>query len=189
MRGAGQNWQPVGVATVAKALVKVFNQQARVVDPSDYQLYTWQDWSQLRPAEGDISIRTQRFSIRVPEVINLTKYDKLPSNAVAFSRRNVFKRDRFACQYCGGQPGTEELTIDHVVPRAQGGQSTWTNCVLACVACNHRKADRTPAQARMPLKTQPVRPVWRPVYAARGERIASWEKFVSEAYWNVELKD
>jgi 5-methylcytosine-specific restriction endonuclease McrA len=183
-----RNWQPVGVATVARALVKVFTEQARVVDPVDYQLYTWQDWSELRPAAGDAAVRTQRFSIRVPEVITLTKYDKLPANAVAFSRRNVFNRDRFACQYCGGQPGSEELTIDHVVPRAQGGQSTWTNCVLACVACNHRKADRTPDQARMPLKSQPVRPVWRPVYAARGGRIESWAKFVSDAYWNVELE-
>lgn len=183
-----RNWQPVGVATVARALVKVFNEQARVVDPVDYQLYTWQDWSGLRPAAGDDAVRTQRFSIRAPEVITLTKYDKLPANAVAFSRRNVFKRDRFACQYCGGQPGSEELTIDHIVPRAQGGQSTWTNCVLACVACNHHKADRTPDQARMPLKSQPVRPVWRPVYAARDERIESWAKFVSDAYWNVELE-
>ena len=183
-----RNWQPVGVATVGRALVKVFNEQARIVDPADYQLYTWQDWAQLRPANGDDAIRTQRFAMRVPEVISLTHYDKLPTSTVAFSRRNVFKRDRFACQYCGCQPGTEELTIDHVVPRAQGGVSSWTNCVLACVSCNHHKADRTPDQARMPLKTQPVRPVWRPVYATRGQRIESWSKFISESYWNVELK-
>lgn len=183
-----RNWQPVGVATVGRALVKVFSEQARIVDPADYQLYTWQDWAELRPAAGDDAIRTQRLAMRVPEVITLTNYDKLPTSAVAFSRRNVFKRDRFACQYCGEQPGTEELTIDHVVPRAQGGVSSWTNCVLACVSCNHRKADRTPSQAKMPLATEPVRPVWRPVYATRGQRIESWSKFISESYWNVELK-
>lgn len=183
-----RNWQPVGVATVAKALVKVFNEQARIVDPGDYQLYSWSDWSELRPAAGEAFIKTTRSDLRVPEVISLTKYDKLPTNAVAFSRRNVFKRDRFTCQYCGTQPGTEELTIDHVLPRAQGGISSWTNCVLACVACNHHKADRTPEQAGMPLKIVPARPVWRPVYATRGMKVESWSKFVSDAYWNVELE-
>ncbi|MCA9161204.1 MAG: HNH endonuclease, partial [Planctomycetales bacterium] len=90
--------------------------------------------------------------------------------------------------YCGKQPGGEELTIDHVVPRAQGGQSSWTNCVLACVDCNSRKADRTPTEARMKLRMQPVRPNWKPIYAQRMDRIQSWNKFISEAYWNVELE-
>ena len=89
----------------------------------------------------------------------------------------------------GAQPGTEELTLDHVVPRAQGGISTWENCVLACVSCNKRKADRTPDQARMPLRKPPVRPAWRPLYASRDMRIDSWTRFVSEAYWNVELEE
>ncbi|MGO8753162.1 MAG: HNH endonuclease [Thermoguttaceae bacterium] len=82
----------------------------------------------------------------------MTGYDRTPEATVTFSRRNVFKRDHFTCQYCGSQPGTEELTVDHVIPRAQGGVSSWTNCVLACVACNKRKADRTPEQAGMKLR-------------------------------------
>ena len=184
-----RNWQPVGVARVAKALTKVWNDTARIVDPADYQQYTWEDWSQLRPADGDLFIQARRFRLRVPEVVTLTKYDRLPTNAVTFSRRNVFKRDRFTCQYCGAQPGSEELTIDHVTPRAQGGTSMWTNCVLACIDCNARKADRAPEQARMPLRSQPNRPMWRPLYAARGVRIESWSRFVSESYWNVELQD
>ena len=126
--------------------------------------------------------------LRVPEVITLTGYDRLPTTAVTFSRRNIFKRDRFTCQYCGTQPGSEVLTLDHVVPRAQGGESRWDNCVLACVTCNKRKADRTPKQARMRLNKRPVQPTWRPLYAAHNIRIESWSKFVSEAYWNVELE-
>ena len=184
-----RNWQPVGVATVAKTLTKVWNDTARIVDPADYQQYTWEDWSQLRPDEGDLFIQARRFRLRVPEVVTLTKYDRLPTNSVTFSRRNVFKRDRFTCQYCGAQPGSEELTIDHVTPRAQGGTSIWTNCVLACIDCNARKADRTPEQARMPLRSKPVRPTWRPLYAARGVRMESWSRFISESYWNVELQE
>ena len=183
-----RNWQPVNVATVARALTLLWNEAARVVDPADYQLYTWADWSKLRPCDGEALVKTVRFRLRVPEVITLTGYDRLPTTAVTFSRRNIFKRDRFTCQYCGTQPGSEVLTLDHVVPRAQGGESRWDNCVLACVTCNKRKADRTPKQARMRLNKRPVQPTWRPLYAAHNIRIESWSKFVSEAYWNVELE-
>ena len=182
-----RNWQPVGVAPVARSLIKVWNGVARVVDPEDYQLYTWDDWSALTPRAGEPFILTARMRLRVPEVVSLAHYDRVPINSVTFSRRNVFKRDRYTCQYCGSQPGSEELTIDHVVPRSQGGTSTWENCVLACVECNSRKADRTPVQAHMPLHKQPVRPDWKPLYATKGARIDSWTRFLSEAYWNVEL--
>jgi 5-methylcytosine-specific restriction endonuclease McrA len=182
-----RNWQPVNVATVARALVLLWNESARVVDPADYQLYTWEDWSKLRPRDDERFIQAVRFRLRVPEVITLTDYDRLPSAAVAFSRRNIFKREHYTCQYCGRQPGSEELTIDHVVPRAQGGESRWDNCLLACLTCNKRKADRTPEQAGMRLRKQPVQPTWNPLYAAHELRIESWSKFVNEAYWNVEL--
>ena len=183
-----RNWQPVNVATVARSLVMLWNESARVVDPRDYQTYSWADWAKLAPPDGEPFIRAIRMRLRVPEVVTLTGYDRLPEAAVAFSRRNIFKRDHYTCQYCGVQPGAEELTIDHVLPRSQGGASIWDNCVLACVACNSRKADRTPAQAGMRLRKPPVRPTWKPLYAAHSVRIASWSKFVSEAYWNVELE-
>ena len=184
-----RNWQPVGVATVARSLVMLWNESARVVDPNDYRLYTWSDWSRLVPGDGDLFIQAVSMRLRVPEVVTLTAYDRLPISAVTFSRRNVYKRDHYTCQYCGSQPGSEELTIDHVLPRAQGGVSSWENCVLACIACNKRKADRTPEQARMRLRTKPVRPPWRPMYASPSVRIESWSKFVSEAYWNVRLRE
>jgi len=184
-----RSWQPVGVAPVSRSLVLLWNDNARVVDPQDYQLYTWADWAGLIPREDEPFIQGVRLRLRVPEVVALTKYDRIPANAVTFSRRNIYKRDRYTCQYCGAQPGTEELTLDHVIPRSQGGISTWENCVLACVGCNKRKADRTPEQAGMPLRKKPVRPMWRPLYATRDVRIDSWTRFVSEAYWNVELEE
>ncbi len=184
-----RNWQPVAVSTVARALIKVWNESARIVDPSNFQIYGWEDWSLLRPADVDPVIRTQWLTLKVPEVITLTRYDRLPVKIVAFSRRNVFKRDGFMCQYCGCKPGSEELTIDHVMPRSRGGLSSWKNCVLACIDCNTRKANRTPEQAHMPLRGTPTQPQWNPVYAPHGVRIESWSKFVSEAYWNVELEE
>jgi 5-methylcytosine-specific restriction endonuclease McrA len=183
-----RNWQPINVATVARALVMVWNQSARVVDPTDYQLYDWNDWSKLVPDGDEPFVQAVRQRFRVPEVVTLTEFDRLPSAAVTFSRRNVFKRDRFTCQYCNKQPGSDELTIDHVVPRALGGESKWTNCVLACWQCNARKADRTPKQAKMRLRKMPARPIWKPLYSEHASRMASWSKFISEAYWNAELE-
>src|SRR5262249_25628141 len=147
------------------------------------------DWSKLIPRDEEPFVQAVRFRLRVPEVITLTEYDKIPANAVTFSRRNIYKRDHHTCQFCGKQPGSEELTIDHVLPRSRGGTSTWENCVLACLDCNKRKADRTPQEAHMPLRKNPVRPVWRPLYSQHNVRIESWSKFLSEAYWTVELEE
>ena len=140
------------------------------------------------PNRDEPFVQSVRLRVRVPEVVALTYYDRTQATNVTFSRRNIFKRDRFTCQYCGVQPGTDELTLDHVVPRAQSGTSSWENCVLACVACNKHKADRTPVQAKMKLRKSPIRPMWKPLYADCPERIESWGKFLSEAYWNVKLE-
>jgi 5-methylcytosine-specific restriction endonuclease McrA len=183
-----RNWQPVGVATVARSLVMVYSDTARIVDPEDYRQYTWADWSALRPHDGESFVQTLRYRLRVPEVVALVHYDRVPAHSVTFSRRNIFKRDRYTCQYCGAQPGSEELTIDHVLPRSRGGPSSWDNCVLACLKCNKRKADRTPTEAGLRLARKPVRPHWKPLYAEQATRIASWAKFVDEAYWSVELQ-
>lgn len=183
-----RNWQPVNVATVARALTMVWNGTARIVDPADYSTYNWEDWIQLRPAEGDVFIQAVQVRLKVPEVVTLTTYSDLPVARVTFNRRNIFRRDQYTCQYCGSRPGSEELSIDHVLPRAQGGVSRWDNCVLACVDCNARKANRTPEQAKMRLQKRPVQPKWSPQYAAYNMRITSWSAFVGEMYWNVELE-
>ncbi|WP_373649455.1 HNH endonuclease [Schlesneria sp. DSM 10557] len=184
-----RNWQPVGVASVARSLTLVVAERARIVDPANFQLYTWSDWSRLIPHDDELFVQSVAFRIRVPEVITLTEYDRVPVNVVTFSRRNIYKRDRYTCQYCGVKPGSEELTLDHVLPRSRGGTSSWENCVLACLACNNRKADRTPGEAAMPLRKAPARPAWKPLYAQQAVRIENWSKFLSEAYWNVELSE
>lgn len=182
-------WQPVGVATVARALSLVVAERARIVDPASFQQHSWSDWARLIPRDDELFVQAVSLRVRLPEVITLSGYDRVPRNAVAFSRRNLFARDHFTCQYCGVQPGTANLTIDHVQPRSRGGTSTWENCVLACLPCNLRKADRTPAEAKMPLRKAPVKPAWQPMYAQRAVKIESWSKFLSEAYWSVELQE
>lgn len=184
-----RNWQPVNVATVARALVMVWSDTARVVDPNDFQLYGWDDWASLKPSSDQAFIQAVSQRIRVPEVITLTEFNRLPSTTVAFSRRNIFKRDRMMCQYCGKRLKSDEATIDHVTPRSHGGGSSWENCVLACVKCNHSKADRTPGRAGMKLLNPPKQPAWNPIYSQYSVRYESWSKFISDAYWNAELEN
>jgi 5-methylcytosine-specific restriction endonuclease McrA len=184
-----RSWQPVNVATVARALVMVWSETARVVDPNDYQLYDWSDWSKLIPLDDQPFVSSVSQRIRVPEIITLTDFNRLPTTTVAFSRRHILKRDRMMCQYFGRKPKGDDLTIDHVIPRAQGGTSTWGNCVLACIRCNHSKADRTPARAGLQLLNVPKQPNWNPIYSQHSTRYRSWSKFISDAYWNAELAE
>ena len=182
-----RNWQPVNITSVARSISMVFGGVARFVDPESYQLYDWSDWAAMEPVSGEPYVRCVNQRYRVPEVVSLLRFDKLPKSAVTFNRRNLFKRDRYACQYCGKQPRADELTIDHVLPRSRGGQSTWGNCVLACFACNHRKAARLPKEAGMKLHKAPVEPIWSPMYSRHSLQVDSWQKFLSDAYWNSEL--
>ncbi len=179
-------WQPVHVSTVQRALILLARDAARVVDPENYQLYNWDDWIAVPSRQDEAVIRGVTLRLRIPEVLVLAHYDRIPDGVVAFSKRNVFKRDRLTCQYCGRQPGRHELTLDHVLPRSRGGATSWENCVLACLECNRRKADRTPEQANMHLCRRPVRPAWRPLYAV-AVRLPSWAPFLGEAKDSVTL--
>jgi 5-methylcytosine-specific restriction endonuclease McrA len=180
-------WQPVHVRTAAEALKKVWTNSARVVDPQDYAQYTWEDWADLRPAEGDLYINLIGTKIRIPEVITLANFDRTPRGKLSFNRKNLFIRDGWTCQYCNAHLKRSEITMDHVIPRVQGGESSFENCVAACARCNRRKAGRTPKQARMKLLTVPKTPKWGPLFHCTVV-LDSWEKFVSEMYWNVPLQ-
>ena len=137
-------------------------------------------------AHYERAVRSPTQSIQLPSVIALRQYVK-PSAHPAFTRFNLFLRDRFACQYCGT---TSDLTFDHVVPRAQGGRTTWENVSTACAPCNLRKGGRTPRQAHMVLTEPPYRPTsWQLQENGRsfppGYLHDSWRDWL---YWDVELE-
>jgi 5-methylcytosine-specific restriction endonuclease McrA len=108
--------------------------------------------------EHDEEIRSAHASWTLPSVVRLRKPMHGFKRGIKFSRVNVFTRDGFACQYCGVHKPARELNYDHVIPRAQGGQTIWENIVTACYPCNGRKAGRTPQQAGMVLRRKPVKP-------------------------------
>ena len=136
-------------------------------------------------AEYDRVVHSPRFAMRLPSVIALRDYVK-PSAHPAFTRFNLFLRDRFSCQYCGGRG---ELTFDHVVPVAQGGRKDWENIVTCCIRCNRRKGGRTPEQAGMHRIRHPPRPPRAPalrITIGLRHTPESWRDYL---YWNVELDD
>ena len=108
-------------------------------------------------AEKDgLMIRTISTSYPYPSVIRLTTYIRIPYRKIELSRKNILRRDKNTCQYCGKK--SSSLTIDHVIPRSRGGSDTWENLVGACVRCNNRKGNQTPAEAEMKLQNKPTRP-------------------------------
>lgn len=187
-----KRWVPIQVCTVREALCLVAKGSAKIIDPTDFSqldFMSWADVSKARAKLGDVMIRSTRLALVPPEVIVLNKYEGQGEKSVVFSRRNVFKRDKYTCMFCGVQPGPEELTIDHIVPRSKGGQSSWENCVLACVPCNKRKANLSVEQAGMKLRKMPKKPSWKALaQVSPHDRRESWDAFLSRVYWEIELE-
>jgi 5-methylcytosine-specific restriction endonuclease McrA len=122
---------------------------------------------------GDGALHAHTFEMRLPRVVRMLYLIARKRRAVPLTKRNVLLRDAYRCQYCG-RNGSDDLTIDHVVPRRSGGTNAWTNLVTACLPCNQRKGGRTPAQAGITLRRKPRRPdatLWLVVrrYPARAE--------------------
>jgi 5-methylcytosine-specific restriction endonuclease McrA len=185
-----RSWTAISTTTVRNALGLLYRDVARAVCTETFTPHDFHSWAELsRAREQGEFVQGVALRVRVPEVVVLRHFNGFPRRTVAFSRRNLYRRDNFTCQYCGSQPGTELLSIDHVVPRSRGGRSTWENCVLACLDCNKRKASRTLDEAGLRLDRKPFRPAGGPAFEiSLGTRRRSWERFVSERYWNIELE-
>jgi 5-methylcytosine-specific restriction endonuclease McrA len=183
-------FQAVQVTGVRRAFRLFYAGRARAVAP-DFSSYDFENWCDLPPMADDEVIHTPTRAIRIPKVIQLIHYDRLPSREVRFTRRNIFYRDRNRCQYCGGSFRQKDLNLDHVVPLSRGGKSTWDNVVCACIPCNTRKGDRTPPEAGMRLIRRPKKPAGHPMLRATwiGPCPEEWKTYLDEAYWNVELHD
>lgn len=193
-----KHYMAMRIVSARRAFCLLVRELAEVVHVEDgqylsYDFASWVEVSEARkrfePAKYDW-VRTVRFDVAVPRIIRLLYYDRLPRQEVKFNRRNIFARDGNRCQYCGKRYPTNELSLDHVVPRSRGGQTTWENIVCCCLRCNVRKGGRTPAEAGMELIRAPARPRRSPVLtiSLSADRYRSWKQFLDHAYWHVELK-
>lgn len=185
-----RNWTAVHVCTVRRALSLVVEDLAKIVT-EDYQSFDFDSWRDLSAASppGQPMIHTPHYAIRAPEVIVLSRYNRIPPRRVRFNRRNIFLRDNFTCQYCGTRPPRDELTIDHILPRSRGGLSSWENVVLACARCNSRKSNRLPNEVGMRLLRRPKKPHWLSCanFMPGDSGRTLWQQFVDTAYWNTSL--
>jgi 5-methylcytosine-specific restriction endonuclease McrA len=187
-------WQAVNICSVQRAFALLYQGHAQVVDSIEggFQTHSFHQWREVSDDyHGEDVVSTVAFRIRVPKVILLLMFDRLPKKEVKFTRHNIFERDHNTCQYCGKHFDRKDLNLDHVIPRDRGGLTTWENIVCSCIPCNSRKANRTPQEANLKLIRKPKRPKWRPFleFQFNKTRDDSWKHFLDLAYWNVELSD
>ncbi len=175
----------------------VLNADFRPLSYFPLSLWSWQDAVKAVfldrvniVSEYEREVRSPNFIMRLPSVISLKEYVPL-ARRPAFTRFNVFLRDRFDCQYCGEPFPTHELTFDHVVPRSRGGRTSWENVVTACSCCNLRKANKMPRDVGMFPRLPPRQPsTWELQENGRAfppnHLHESWRDFL---YWDAELED
>lgn len=137
--------------------------------------------------EYEQDVRTVHLVFKVPAVVRLLRSFRRHKKPVKFSRVNIYARDNYRCQYCGNKAPISELTYDHVVPRAQGGKTSWTNIVTCCYDCNRDKGNRTPQQAGMRLRSEPAQPRWVPAWTIRVSAKSIPEAWRDYLYWTGEL--
>ncbi|HIQ05966.1 MAG TPA: HNH endonuclease [Anaerolineae bacterium] len=155
-------YEPLSVVSIKRAVILLLKEKAELVEAAEARLHA------------------ERFSLPVPLVIRLVYYVRIPRRlSLPLTRRTVLARDHYTCQYCGAMPGKALLTVDHVLPRSRGGETTWDNVVTACRRCNQRKGNRTPVEAGMQLRSRPRRPRY-VALALLGESSPpeSWSKYL-----------
>jgi 5-methylcytosine-specific restriction endonuclease McrA len=156
------SYEPLHVVSVRRAVVLLLKEKASLVEAAESTL------------------RSERLAVPTPLVIRLVTYVRIPHRwRLPVSRRGILARDAYTCQYCGAQPGRGALTVDHVIPRAQGGAKSWENLVAACAPCNRRKGGRRPIEAGMRLRARPMRPRYVALaFIETGRQNEAWQKYL-----------
>lgn len=158
-----QSYEPISVCNVKKAIILLYLEKAEVV-----------------ATHNSKTINSVSVSFPWPSVIRLNNYIHLPYKDILLTRKNILRRDKHKCSYCGRSD--LPLTIDHILPRARGGEDTWENLAAACLPCNNKKGDRTPAEANMPLLVKPYHPNYIMFIANSVSRVdENWKPFLYQA--------
>jgi 5-methylcytosine-specific restriction endonuclease McrA len=165
-----QGYEPIKIISWQRAMTLVSLDKVEVVE------------------QYDTEIRAVSLIVKVPAVIRLRKAFRRHAKPVKFSRVNIYARDGYRCMYCGARCSIDELTYDHVTPRSRGGRTSWENIVSCCYACNAKKANRTPSEARMVLRAQPVRPSWIPSVQIRVSTRSVPDAWRDYVYWTGEIE-
>lgn len=192
-----RHYLAVHVVNVRRAFGLLYRELAEVIDLNEgqfanFDFSAWCDFSTLRSTDKrphEDWVQAVRFEVLVPRVMRLLKFDRLPKQTLRFNRRNLFARDSNRCQYCGENFPTSQLSMDHVMPRSRGGETSWENIVCSCLTCNTRKGGRTPQEAHMRLIRRPAKPRHNPLLAAKltNPKYVAWKSFLDTASWTVDV--
>ena len=164
-----QSFEPIGVISWKDALTLYFTDKCEILE------------------EYDGFVRSQLLVIKIPAVVRLLNVFRRHKRPVKFSRANIYARDGYKCLYCNQKFLMSELTYDHVLPRAQGGKTTWENIATCCISCNTKKGCKTPQQANMKLRKQPTQPTRVPAMVLELSRKNVPDAWRSFLYWTGEL--
>jgi 5-methylcytosine-specific restriction endonuclease McrA len=171
-----RNWQAIGTTSVEVAFCDMFRGNCTGIDTDSMRPLRWNEWVALK-VEGREFLRTIRGPVRVPTVICKESYAKMPKRRPKMNRQGVGDRDHRVCGYSGEV--CPDGTLDHVVPKSRGGKNEWTNVVWARKDINHRKANRTPAEAGLKLLRKPFKPLEQPVCVLIRPQHPDWKPFLA----------
>lgn len=199
-----KHWKAIRIEPVKDALTKAFTGSAKLMDEDTCNIYDWDTWYNQFSFDFDDDvndfgyefIRASSSLIRIPRIIVLSTYNKIPHTRIKLTRRNLLIRDKFTCMYTGKRLTSRTATMDHVVPKSRGGKTVWSNIVICSLEANVKKGNRTLAESGFHLRTEPKEPKWHPLYSyVIKERPKCWDKFINTdqwneiGYWDVELVD
>ncbi|ADB17666.1 HNH endonuclease [Pirellula staleyi DSM 6068] len=192
-----RSYRAVHIVSVRRAFIMLFRECAEVIHTEDgsytnYDFTTWCEISEFQAQEKrphDDWVKAVQFEILVPRIIRLIDYDRIPEREVRYNRRQIFARDGNKCQYCGKRLPVQQLSLDHVMPRSRGGESSWENVVCSCLTCNTRKGGRTPQEAHMNLMTTPREPATNPLLNQKlsNPKYACWTPFLPGSSIAIEV--
>jgi 5-methylcytosine-specific restriction endonuclease McrA len=178
-------WQAINVKSPIEAVSMMYDDSATAMDirGDDYMVpLKWNDWVNLPYDDEALYINTINFQVKIPKVIVLAKFDRVPKKRPKFTSKNIWIRDNGICQYSGKKLSPNEANIDHVIPKSKGGVTSWTNCVLAHKDINSKKADRTLEESGLKLIRKPFAPKELPVtfYIRNKHNIKEWNVFLKD---------
>jgi 5-methylcytosine-specific restriction endonuclease McrA len=180
-----RNWQAIHVKNPAEAMTMMYSDNATALDirGEDHMIpLKWADWIKLPiNEETEDFIQTTSGKIKIPKVLVLCRYDKVPRKRPKFSLKGVWERDNGTCQYTGKKLHPHDANVDHIIPRSRGGKTDWSNCVLSHKDVNSKKADRTPEEAGLKLIKKPADPKELPstFYIRNKHNVREWELFLN----------
>jgi len=178
-----KNWQAINTTTPADALSALVSGNAKglaIDDIHGMAPLDWEHWKELDVREDDRVIRTTQMTVRVPTIIVLGTYNKVPLKRLKFGFKGLWERDGGRCQYTGRRLTYDQANIDHIHPQSRGGATTWENCVLSDRDINQKKGAKTPKEAGLKLISRPYRPKSVPAtyFIKNSHGITDWELFL-----------